>query len=246
MNLFIKENPFLMYVRKYVLGFILLSITHGIIAQVPVLNMPTYDRAPWHPGFTLGFNSTDFVVKLNPSFNNSKDSLYQLTSQSNVGLNLGIVTDLRLGDNFDLRFIPTLVFASRDLIYTFQVNGVVTHQITKLVSSTFSDFPLMLKFKSVRINNHRIYVIGGMKYDIDFIAQNKVTNATLQIVKLNQYDFGYEMGIGIDFYFEYFKFSPEIKVFHGLHDLLFHEDTPYAKDISRLFSKIFYFQFYFE
>jgi hypothetical protein len=89
-------------------------------------------------------------------------------------------------------------------------------------------------------------VIGGVKYDIDFIAQNKVANSKLQVVKLNQSDFGLEYGIGIDIYFEYFKFSPELKVFHGIHDLLVHEDTPYAKDVNGLFSKIFYLQFYFE
>jgi hypothetical protein len=241
----LKHNP-VKAIIKAALCLILMVIADSSIAQPPVLNMPTYDRAPWHPGFTLGFNTADFVVNVGPSLSSPHDSLSQISTQSQTGLNLGIVTDLRLSDNFDLRFIPTLVFASRELDYTFATNGVVTHEISKIVQSTFSDFPLMIKFKSVRINNFRIYVIGGVKYDIDFISQNKVSNATLQIVALKQNDFGLEYGIGMDFYFEYFKFSPELKVFHGLHDLLVHADTPYAKDIDGLFSKIFYLQFYFE
>jgi|ERR1039458_1110875 hypothetical protein len=240
-----KHNP-LKIIMKAAFCFIILIATHSLFAQAPVLNMPTYDRAPWHPGFTLGFNVANFVVNVGPGISSPHDSLAQVSSQSNTGLNLGIVTDLRIGNNFDLRFIPTLVFASRELDYTFATNGIVTHQISKIVQSTFADFPLMLKFKSVRINNYRIYVIGGVKYDIDFIAQNKVASSKLQVVKLNQSDFGLEYGIGIDIYFEYFKFSPELKVFHGIHDLLVHEDTPYAKDVNGLFSKIFYLQFYFE
>ncbi len=233
-------------VRKTLMVFLLVVIVISANAQeMHVKNQPTYDRAPWHPGFCLGFNSTDFVIKWGPSLNQS-DSLQQITSQSNTGLNLGIVANLRLSDNFDLRFVPTLVFASRELDYTFGQNGIIQHEIPKLVQSTFIDFPLLLKFKSVRLNNLRLYVLGGVKYDHDFIAQNKVQDIKKQIVKLNQNDFGYELGVGIDIYFEYFKFSPELKVFHGIHDLLVHEDTPFSKDMNGLFSKIFYFQFYFE
>ncbi len=234
-------------INKILVPVILLMVlTNGIIAQdMHIKNMPTYDRAPWHPGFTLGFNSADFVIKWGPNINQS-DSLQQVTSQSNTGLNLGILLDLKLGENFNFRFVPTLVFASRELDYTFGQNGVVQHEVAKLVQSTFAEFPLMLKFKSVRIDNFRIYVLGGIKYDHDFIAQNKVQDVKKQIVKLNQDDYGYEMGVGLDIYFEYFKLSPELKVFHSIRNMLVHEDTPFAKDLGGLFSKIFYLQFYFE
>ena len=232
--------------RKAAMVFIACILSVSMYAQdMHVKNQPTYDRAPWHPGFTLGFNTADFVVHWGPSLNQS-DSLQQITSQSNSGLNLGIIADLRLSDNFNLRFVPTLVFASRELDYTFGQNGVVKHQVAKLVQSTFIEFPLMVKFKSVRLNNMRLYVIGGVKYSHDFIAQSKVQDLKKQIVKLTQDDFGYEMGVGIDIYFEFFKLSPELKVYHGIHDLLIHEDTPFSKNLGGLFSKIFYIQFYFE
>ena len=57
-------------------------------AQDVVKNMPTYDREPWHPGFTLGFNISDFVIRYTPSFA-INDSISQITSSSSSGIDLG-------------------------------------------------------------------------------------------------------------------------------------------------------------
>ncbi len=232
--------------KKLLYSLILFLVLKSVYSQnVQVKNMPNYDRQWWHPGFTLGFNTSDFVVKLGGDLNQA-DSLYQVTSQSSSGLNLGIVLNLKLHDNFDLRFIPTLTFSARELDYTFAKNGVVDHIVSKNVQSTFADFPLDIKFKSVRINNYRIYVLGGAKYAIDFVSQSKVKDLNKQIVKLQQNDFGWELGVGIDIYFEYFKFSPELKVFHGMRNLLVKENTAYSNYLDGLFSKIFYISFCFE
>jgi len=224
-----------------------LFISGYSFAQDVVKNMPTYDQRPWHPGFIIGFNSSDFVIKFTQPFS-VNDSLSQITSSSSSGIDLGIVTDFRLGDNFDLRFVPTLAFASRTLNYTFfHDNTQVTYVINKTVQSTYADLPIDLKFKSVRIGNYRLYVLGGIKDAIDFASQSDViTSSNLAIVKLNRNDFGYELGVGIDLYLEFFKFSFEIKAFHGLDNLLVHDATPYSMFISGLFSKMFYFNFDFE
>src|SRR3954466_11519545 len=78
-------------------------------------NLPKYDRRILHFGFALGFNSSSYVVDRVADFKTS-DSIYSVESASVSGLNLGILSDLRIGDNLDVRFIPSLLFSLRNLI----------------------------------------------------------------------------------------------------------------------------------
>jgi len=230
-----------------ILALMLVSFHQSADAQlnrVPI-NLPKYDKQKIHFGFTLGLNSSTFRVLKVADFK-TQDSIYSIEPQGVIGLNLGIVSNLRLGEHWDLRFIPALSFAQRNLEYSFNYNGGSGDFITKTIESTYLEFPLDLKFKSQRVNNYRVYVLAGGHYSMDMISQAKVLNKDKDIVKLEKYDFGYEIGVGFDFYMTYFKFSPEIKMFNGLNNLLVEENTPFAKSISGLKSKVFLVSFTFE
>lgn len=208
-------------------------------AQVKkVLNLPKYDRQKIHFGFSLGVNKTDFIIKRIDDFN-LLDTLYSVESKGQSGFNLQIIANLRLGDNFDLRFLPGLSFASRNLYYTFEKTTSKSNEIVKKVESTFLEFPLDLKFKSARLNNFRAYVLAGGKYSIDMVSQAKVKAKDKEFVKLQRYDYGYEIGVGVDFYMPMFKLSPEIKMYHGLNNLLVKDELAYSQSLKGLFSKVF-------
>ena len=209
-----------------------------------VQNLPNYDRQKIHFGFLLGINKTDFVIKRIPQFN-KLDSLNTVESDPQSGFNLGIIANLRLGENFDLRFVPDLAFSQRNLEYTFNSNGVTT-TVIKEIESTFLEFPLDLKFKSNRVNNYRVYVLAGFKYTMDLISQAKVENKDKDFVKLNRNDYGYQIGLGLDCYLERFKFSPEIKMYHGLSNLLVDDPKIYSTSLESLKSKVFLVTFTFE
>ncbi|MBK6837619.1 MAG: PorT family protein [Bacteroidetes bacterium] len=174
------------------------------------------------------------------------DSIYVVESEPVSGLNLGIISNLRLGEYWDLRFIPALSFAQRNLIYQFKYPDSTSAGTTKSVESTYLEFPLDLKFKSKRVTNYRMYVLAGARYSIDMVSQAKVRDKDRDIVKLKRYDFGYEIGLGFDFYLTYFKFSPEIKMFNGLNNLLVKDNSRYASPLEKLNSKIFLVSFLFE
>jgi hypothetical protein len=89
-------------------------------------------------------------------------------------------------------------------------------------------------------------VIGGIKYSIDMVSQAKVKNKDKDVIKLNRNDYGYEVGVGFDFYLSYFKFSPEIKMYNGLTNLLVPEATPFADPMQALYAKTFLISFTFE
>ncbi len=208
-------------------------------------NLPKYDRQKFHFGFSLGVNTSDFEVVKVGNFQNF-DSLYILDNIKQTGFNLSIVSDLHMGDNFDLRFLPGLSFAQRNLVYTFYNNNIKGEETKKEIESTFLQLPVFLKFKSERVNNFRAYVLAGVEYNIDMVSQAKVRNKDKDFVKLKRNDYGYSIGVGFDFYMEMFKFSPEVRMFNGIPNLKVADETIYARSLGALRSKIFTFSITFE
>ncbi len=219
-------------------------------------NLPFHDQKPYHFGFSLGFNKLDFALKPienlemvefsgmtgSPEF----DTLYTVTTQPENGFNIGIVSNLRLGNQFDLRFVPTLTFGDRNIIYEGRKNGDNIRR-TAPIESTFIDFPLHIKYKSVRMLNTRVYVIGGLKYSYDLASvEDKEDFENELLASISRHDFFYELGVGFDYYFYYFKFSTEIKSSFGMRDMLKRDNSMFSNSIDRLNSKVIMISFLFE
>ena len=208
-------------------------------------NLVRYDFKKLHFGFTLGINELNFNIKKNPN-TLTNDTLLTLLSNSQKGFNLGIVSNLRLGKYTDLRFVPTLVFGERHLFYGF-IDSLGTDDLrVKKIESTLIDFPIYFKYKSARYNNFRTYVLAGLKYSLDVASQDKINDEGQEIVKLKKNDLMGEIGFGVDFYLEYFKFSPQIKLSYGVLNLLSEDETVYTKSIKHLSTNGWLISFTFE
>jgi len=237
----------------------------GLHAQRQVENMPSYDLKKYHFGFVLAMNQMHFTVKplegLNfkmfdeeqsRDFSGDSAMLYSVEHAPSTGFTVGIVTNLRLARYFDLRFIPSLSFGERYLDYRIlKFRGTdepVILNIRKSVPSTFVELPFHLKYKAMRMNNFRPYVMSGFNYRIDLASQAKKKNdaAAKTIIKLSRSDIYFEIGMGVDFYFEWFKMGTEIKMSYGAFDILKRENNIYTNGIDKLNSKIFQFSLTFE
>jgi hypothetical protein len=169
-----------------------------------------------------------------------------------IGFVISIVSNMRMGDHFDMRFIPSLSFGDRNLLYTIQSyrkGDTSLIEITKKIPSTYINFPLEIRYKSIRYNNFRAYVLGGVQYTLDLASQAKKReqkNADQKIIKFNGSDFYAEAGVGLEFYNEWFKFGIELKMLYGLTDVLKRERNLYTDSIESLKSKIFQVSFTFE
>ena len=223
---------------------IILLLNQNLFAQrynVP-LNLPNYDNKPIHFGFLIGLNTLDF--KLTP-VSNVEDELFVIQSQNQKGFNLGVVSNTRLGNNLDFRFIPTLSLAERRIFYTLNDNTVLTNE-NKKIESTFIEFPVSIKYKSSRYNNGRAYLMTGLKYSLDLASQRNIDDEGLEIVKIKKDDFLYEIGLGLDFYLPYFKFSPELKANFGLTNLVVNDGSIYSRSIKGMKTRGFSISFTFE
>jgi len=210
-----------------------------------VFNLPKYDRKLIHFGFILGLNYFDFVVK-NVADLDALDSVYVVRPIGAPGFTLGIVSDLRLGEHFNLRFIPGISFVGRTMEYTVYRNDTVPETYTRPTESVFMELPLYFRFRSRRINNYRVFVTAGGKFMYDMASKEDVNENGETILKLKREDYTYDIGVGADWYLKFFKFTMEVKVAFGVNNLIVKDGTPFAESIDFLGSKSVLVSFYFE
>ncbi|MCD4772193.1 MAG: PorT family protein [Bacteroidales bacterium] len=229
-----------------------------------IKNLPKHDRDTWRFGFILATNTMFFTVKTNPDFQTIKydqnespdifgDSLYLygVTPMPTYGFTIGIVTNLKVAKYVDLRFVPSLAFGERYLnysIYRYQEDVPTLVDIKKSITSTCVLLPLYFTYKSVRANNFRTYVLGGINYSIDLASQSKNKDQEGSEIQLKLYrnDLLFDIGVGGDFYTTFFKFGIELKMSYGIYDLLKSEGNIYTNGIQRINSKMFQLAFTFE
>ena len=236
--------------NRLILLFLLLTIPAMLFAQKKPWGVPNkqgYDNQLFHFGFSISYNLFNFSIKSKANLL-EYDSLMIINTSPKSGFGLGIVTNLRMGKYFDLRLVPGLSFGDRSVNYTIQYNNGRTDVITKGAESVYLDIPLMLKFKSSRMHNFRVFVMAGAQYSMDLISAEKRQIARPRdiLLKLRRHDFQGQAGVGFDIYFPYFKFTTEFKMSFGFVDLLYHESNMFSSSISSLKSKITQISFIFE
>ena len=221
-------------------------VSAGAFAQPQkVLNLPNFDKKWVHFGFTLGINNMNYRKDTDLT---AVDSLISLETAAQPGFHIGIVSQVNMSPLFSVRFLPALAFGQRNLEYIFQGE---TRNIseTKAVESTYLEFPLLFKYRSTRANNFAAYFVGGVKYAADLSSQEEINNNVpppQQVVRLRRHNFMYEIGFGVDFFLEYFKLSPEIKVSTGINDVFIDENTLWERPIDRLVPRVITFSLHFE
>ncbi|MBN2273921.1 MAG: PorT family protein [Bacteroidales bacterium] len=237
-------------------------------AQKPkVKNDPTHDEKPLHFGFSLGINTMDFRIQQSQTGIDS--SIAADVEHLQPGFHVHAISNLRLAENFDLRFTPGISFGGeRQIAYReFRTTNLLidSADLPVIVESNFLEFPLILKYKSKRLNNFRPYLLGAFNTRIDLAATKKTWGRSKKennLVLVDPLDFYYELGFGMDFYLHYFKFGIEFKYSVGLTDVLKTslkrkdepggylyppvEDAIYTNVIDKMNSRMFMISFHFE
>lgn len=231
-----------------ILSLLIFSTVEGFGQRDIPQNLPKFDKKKLHFGFQLGLSSNGFALRQDPSVT---DSLVKLEYGTQPGFIIHVVSELHMGPYFGLRFTPGIAFAARDLKYTYSTaSGIPDAATIRTIESTFIDVPLYFKYRSARVNNFAQYVFAGFNYSIDLASQQYVDNQIDErgqyIVKLKRNNYMLDIGVGFDFFLEYFKFSPELRFSYGLNNVLVQDGTIYAAPISALNSRIFAISFNFE
>ena len=215
-------------------------------------NLPDYEQKWLHFGFTIGTNVMNFNIDRADNFFNQDEfnQIYAIESTSHTGFHLGPVTNVHLGEYFDFRLLVNLSFTQRDLSYLVVEDTLATNpelsKHTMKISSTYLEFPMLIKYKAMRLNNYRPYLIAGINPKIDLAAQKKIKEDEMPKIRLKNLDVAWEIGAGIDFYLPYFKFSTEIKYSVGVLNMAEPDDTQFTSSMKNMRSKAWMISFHFE
>lgn len=230
----------------------LLFILNPVFSQVKKpQNDPGFDYKRLHFGFTVGLNTMDFGFR-RPELDTTL--YFADVSRITPGFQVSIVSDLRLADYLSLRFLPGITFGQRTL-YFYEYEENQKYEDLELNSkmeleSNFLDFPLVIKYKSKRVNNYAPYFIAGGSVRYDLAARKDYEPESNVYVRLKPLDFYFEFGFGIDIYLQYFKFAPELKLSTGFRNVLVDDPASnypqYVNSIDRLNSYIVMLCFHFE
>jgi hypothetical protein len=212
-------------------------------------NYSRFDEKLFNFGFMLGFNQSDFIVE--QKLNAYQDySLISLQHSPTAGAQVGIVTTMKvITPMVRLRIIPTLSFQERVLNYTFEnpLNSEEPILLEERVGSTNVDIPLMLQFRTKRLNNFAAYCLIGAQYSLDLQSQQDAAQDLLNpFIKIKNTDYQGQVGAGLEFFAPYFKFGLELKYSRGFNNSFIQDNTEPSNPINRLYNEVLWISFIFE
>ena len=224
---------------KIIVACLLLFGTSSVYAQTERMNNAEHDEKPYYFGITIGFNAAQYKVAQSKYFLDY-DSVKNITPLWKPGFQVGIMGNLKLSNFIDIRTMPSFVLREKVLRFTLRDDSI---QSSGFESILFS-LPVEFKFKSDRQTNFRFYVCAGGKLDFDFNSNSRSRKAN-EVIKIKPIDYGYNLGVGFEFYFPNFILAPELKISNGLGNVLNrNSEEPTNKAIDRLSTRMLILSFH--
>ena len=210
------------------------------------LNLLGHDEKPIYFGISLSYNRAQLLTVKSAQFL-QQDTIKSANPLPSHAIAFGLHATARLSNHFELRFNPQLILGSAyRLAYTIKGN-TLNKSVEEMVDipTTVASFALQLKFISDRIGNFKVYVLGGVKYDIN-LAGNDAAN-TADKINLNKQTYGLELGVGCSFYLKHVIVSPEIKLSHALNNsLITDKKSIYNTPLRSIYPYFTFFTIHFE
>ena len=210
-----------------------------------VMHYQHHDDRAIRFGFCLGLNVMDFAITNSLVQNNVDSLIFGNINKLSPGFQIQAVSAARLTDNLEVRFLPGVAFGQREISY--HTIGNQPFAKPQRLESSYVELPLLLKYKSKRVNNYRAFMIGGLNQRFDLAKTYREEDEIFMDLKL--FDPCYEFGTGFDFYFPYFKLSIELRGSWGMFNVLNRRDTPrpeFQDAVKKLRSSAYMISFYIE
>lgn len=234
---------------RKLIAIVLIALSYNtaqsqIFSGERVLNQQNFDQQRWSWGYFLGLNSYDFnfdYEEYNPSPVTGQD----LIVETRMGFNVGLIGNLRLNNNVDLRLEPGVNFSTRG----FQAIRADADTYRE-ISSTYVHIPLLVKFNANRLNNFRPFVTGGISTSINLSSnENNPDDNSAGQFRMTTNTYYYEIGFGIDLYLYYFKLSPSIRGVFAINDELIRDEDPnslYTGNVDKMSTRAIFVNFTFQ
>lgn len=227
-----------------ILFILLLPVLSTAQANKGNYNYREFNDKAYYFGLTFGYNNSNFQVAHSERFI-LNDSFNVTSGLSGPGLNVSMVTNMKLGEYFDFRFLPGFSFVGRKFYYLSASDDV---EEIKDVQSVLIQAPFQVRFKSDPFHDMRVYVLGGVKYTYDVASNARIREEQAKrILRISPHDFSVEVGAGFQFFFPFFILSPELKYSQGIGNILiYNPKLTQSSVLEKVYSKTFTISLHFE
>lgn len=206
---------------KYIVILIIFGIGQNLVYgqytdDIPK-NRPYFDKKTISWGYYFGMNFYDFKINY--------DREYQhIIQETKPGFQVGLVGNWNIIPNISLRSEPGVYFTNRRLIFR---NLTTPKDSIRDVTSNYVQLPISVKFNTIRYGNIRPYITGGIIYahNLNSWEDSNNDNAAGRF-RMKTNVLMYEVGIGLEMYLFYFKFTPSIRGVFALQDELVRDNDP--------------------
>jgi len=224
-------------------------------AQHDVIHNPNYDaRRVITYGFSIGFHNSMFVRDYSSSIIDWPDSVYlanpnlipldsvhSIVPKWSIGFSLGFIVNARINEFLEARITPKVGFYE----YKLEYNYLNADQRVETEEATVVELPILLKYKSARRKNTRMYFVGGFTPGFEASGTSDLEE-NAELLQIRRFNFAVEFGFGLDIYYPLFKFSPEIRFSKGLVNLLSDKQNDLSAGIDRLSTNVIGLYFHFQ
>ena len=216
------------------------AMSNAQFNENPILNKQNEDKKLLNWGYFLGLNQYDFKFEY-------KDNAQDILVSKSFGFNVGLIGEMRINEFLDLRFEPGLHYSTRLLGFPGFDNE---RDAIREVKSTYINFPILLKYSAKRFGNWKPFLIAGGSRSLN-LGSNEASldDNSAGTFRMKKWVYNYELGFGIDFYLEYFKFTPSIRGVFALTDELIPDrdpNSPWTGNIESMKSRGIFINFTFE
>ncbi len=226
--------------KRFSLFLSLFFLSTSIYSQrnnTKISNLQNFDQKKIHFGYYIGLNNYNYKL----DYLNNPNSEERINIENSFGFSVGLIGDLKLRKNLNLRFEPGLK--------TNKLNVLYPNDEEREIKSTYIQLPLLLKYSAKRYNNIRPYVLGGLSTSFNLSSnQDNPQDNESNVFRVKTNTFYYELGFGIDFYLQYFKFSPSIRGVFSLKNELIPDNTStsiYTGNIDKMSARALFINFSF-
>lgn len=199
-----------------------------------------FDYRRFNLGFTMGMCMAhyDMTSQINQFDQSTGRVVARVQQIPKPGVYLGLITNLKLHEYFDLRFMPSVSLEERDFLFYFDSTTTQTEPIVrKKIESSNLNLPLAIKFKSDFYRNTRVWVMLGLQPSINLASSKKVRNDP-ELLKVQPFDMQWLASVGIDLYGEKLKLAPELRFTRGFSNIYVPDRTRFPRSITDLFSQL--------
>lgn len=220
---------------KYIAALIFFfGMSQSVLAQSE-FNLARYDERLLHYGFQIGIQMANFNITHSAYFANNGDSTIAINPQVSPGFSVGFILDAAIDEEYwNFRINPNVGFYTNDVVFHYRadISDETPEVFKESVETAFFQIPILIKYKSLRRGNHRVYLTGGL------VPSMKIGGKKLALDKsrLATQDFNLEItyGVGLDLYMSFFKFAPEVRFTHGLGNMVNRNGSSFEKNIGKM------------